>query len=350
MKNRDKKCFALAFCSIILCFSVFLVAKGGRAVKNQYFDKQVEAAQMMQDCMDAVKSYKQELGIPLFEGDYFATGMLGEEFNTITTSLGELTAKRTTADKDMAALVVKMFYEAGLKEGDKVGAGFSGSFPSMNIAVLCAAQAMGLEVVAITSVGASTYGANNPQLTFPEMLHKLHQDGLTSIDSKFVTLGGDYDTGVNMDPELLEDIAKRLEAIGISIYKEKDLEKNIAYRMESYGKINCFVAVGGNVTTAGTAQTAITLGQGVLDTDTSYGKIDKKSGLIQHYLAKDIPVINILNIKRIAASYGMPFDPVKQTEIGVGNIYFGVSYPKLAIAISLSITAIVLLYIKKKRW
>ena len=36
-----------------------------------------------------------------------------------------------TFPPDMAALCVRMLYEAGVRPGDTVGAGFSGSFPGM---------------------------------------------------------------------------------------------------------------------------------------------------------------------------------------------------------------------------
>lgn len=346
MEKDKRKLIILSFCCLLLLSAVFFVAKGGTKVKTPYYDTQILAAEKMQLCMDAIKGYKQELLIPMSPHEYFATGMLGDEFNFITTSLGELSAKRTTANPDMAALLVKMFHQVGLEKGDRIGAGFSGSFPSMNIAVICAAQAMGLEVIPITSVGASTYGANNPEISFPEMLHRLYKDGLVYTDSKFVTLGGDYDIGVNMDEELLGEIIKRLEDIGATIYKEKSLEKNVAHRLESYGEISCFVAVGGNVTTAGTAEGAVTLGQGVLEEHTSYGRIDAKSGVIQHYLSQEIRVINILNIKKIASGYGIPFDPLQKTEIGKGNIYFGNSYSKLAIALTLVASVGILIFVK----
>ncbi|MEG2930052.1 MAG: poly-gamma-glutamate system protein, partial [Oscillospiraceae bacterium] len=167
MKKETKKTLLLALCALAVGASMLLAASGGRAVKTDYYDTQVKAAQQLQRCMERVKLYKQELSIPLSPDEYFDTGMLGEQYNFITTSIGELGAKRTSANPDMAALAVKMFYEAGLKKGDRIGAGFSGSFPCLNLAVICAAQVMEIEIVPITSVGASTYGANNPQLSFP---------------------------------------------------------------------------------------------------------------------------------------------------------------------------------------
>lgn len=86
--------------------------------------------------MEAVRGYREELGLPLSPGDFHKTGLIGEEYTDITTTLGSIEAKRTAADPDMAALLVRMFSEAGLRSGDRVGAGFFRVFPSLNLAVL----------------------------------------------------------------------------------------------------------------------------------------------------------------------------------------------------------------------
>ena len=58
-----------------------------------------------------------------------------------------------------------------------IGAGFSGSFPTLNLAVLAAGEAMNVKVIYIASMGASTFGANQPQFTFPDMVCRLYLDG-----------------------------------------------------------------------------------------------------------------------------------------------------------------------------
>ena len=146
--------------------------------KTEYYDTQVAAARQLEACFAAVRGYKEALGVPLSEDDLHHTGMIGLPYTGITTTVGALEAKRTAAWPDMAALCVRMLHEAGVRPGDTVGAGFSGSFPGLNLAVVTACESMGVELICISSVGASTYGANNPELTFPEMLHRLAQDGL----------------------------------------------------------------------------------------------------------------------------------------------------------------------------
>ena len=104
--------------------------------------QQLDAAQRMLRCMEAVRSYKEELRIPLSPEDLHGTGLIGEDYNANTTTAGILEAKRTTASTDMAALMVVLLNEAGIRSGDRVGAVMSGSFPGMNLALMSACAAM----------------------------------------------------------------------------------------------------------------------------------------------------------------------------------------------------------------
>ena len=306
-----------------------------------YYETQLEAARRLEDCFAAVRGYREELGIPMSEDDLHRTGMIGLPYTGITTTQGALEAKRTT---DMAALCVRMLYEAGVRPGDTVGAGFSGSFPGMDLAVVTACESMGVELVCIASVGASTYGANLPELTFPEMLDRLERDGLISTKSAAVTMGGYHDVGEDMDPQLAEDVRLRLREAGLNLVEEPDFAANIAWREELYraaGPIDCFVAVGGNVTSLGRGEGGVSLGQGVLHPAGAV-RVNEDSGLVQRYLAQDLPVVNLLNIKKLMADYGMPFDPAVWPPEGTSSAYTTLQYDRRWLAVGLGGTAAVL--------
>ncbi len=322
--KRERNALLVAVC-LLLSATVVFVSNGGSAKRDSYYEEKLAAAERMQLCMDAVKGYKQELGIHVNPLDINKTGMIGEEYNGITTTLGDLQAKRTTADSDMAALAVQLLHEAGVQRGDTVGAGFSGSFPAMNLAVLSACAEMGVNVVYITSVGASTYGANNPKLTFPDMVWRLVEDGLLPTNAAAFTLGGDSDNGVGMESHVLTEIEHRLEDCGIRLLREPVFSQNLAVRMEIYdrlGPISCFIGVGGNITSIGKGEAAT--GQGVLKNSTIL--LDEKSGLLDIYRARGIKVINLLNIKKLVAEYGLPFDPMTPSVPGNSAIYYSVRY------------------------
>lgn len=319
----------LAAALVLICAAAGAASRAQIEGPTEYYQTQVQAARQLEACFQAVKGYKQELGLPLNEQDLHQTGMIGESYTEITTTLGAPEAKRTTAWPDMAALCVRLLYEAGVRPGDTVGAGFSGSFPGMNLAVVVACESMEVELVCITSVGASTYGANNPELTFPEMMWRLEQDGLIKTQSAAVTMGGTNDVGEDMEKQTAAEIRARLAGLKLSPADYPEFSENLTWRQELYRTygIDCFVAVGGNVTSLGRGESGISLGQGVLQPNRP-PRLDENSGLIQYYLANDLPVINLLNIKQLVAEYGLPYDPVDWPEIGQSAVYWDIYTPK----------------------
>ena len=224
--KRERKLLALLLACALLAWGTAALAAGqGRRTETGYAAVQLAAADLLEDCFRQVRTYKEELGIPLSELDYHQTGMIGESYTGITTTLGAIEAKRTTAWPEMGALCVRLLHEAGVRSGDTVGAGFSGSFPAMDLAVIAACQVMGVELIYISSVGASTYGANHPALTFPEMAHRLVEDGLLETDSAAVTLGGGGDVGGGMDPACAEEIRGRLAEAGLHVQDRRETRK-----------------------------------------------------------------------------------------------------------------------------
>lgn len=329
---------------------VYFVSANAKRIPTDCYDMQIDARRRMERCMEAVRSYKAELNIPLAAEDIHKTGLIGGEYSEITTTLGSIEAKRTAASPDMAALLVRMLYDAGLKTGDSVGAGFSGSFPSLNLAVICACDAMGLKITYISSVGASTYGANAPELTFPDMAHRLYMDKLISCDSALVTPGGDNDDAYGVfDEAVFDRVLERLASLGIPTMREPDYLKNISARRAVYEKngIDCFVAAGGNITSMGKGDRALKLGQGLLQSRRfNKAVVDDNSGLVERYMAEGIPVINLLNIKKIAADYCIPFDPAVLPPEGESEIYWQVEFPKAALIAALVFGAALLIAVK----
>lgn len=322
-----RKKLALLAAVIWLAAGIALTLANVSEKRADDYDVKLAAAALMERWMDAVKGYKAEAGLELVPEDIHRTGLLGEPYTEITTTHGALEAKRTTANPDMAALMVQMLTEAGIRPGDTVGAGFSGSFPAMNLAVLAACQTMGVQCVYIASVGASTYGANQPELTFPDMVYRLYQDGLLDYPPSLVTPGGRDDCGLDMNEELREQALDRIAGYGAEIMREADFEANIQARMAVYGEagpIKCFIGVGGNLTTTGPGGQAVSYG---LIPAGKIRTLDKNSGLLQRYNAQGLPVLHLLNIKQLVADYGLAYDPESLLPPGGSAVYYAAAYP-----------------------
>lgn len=325
--GRRRLALILSAILLISCTAVTILLQ--KRIPAQDYARKLDAAEYMAACMDAVREYKRELGLSLSPEDLHHTGMIGTSWSPITTTSGALEAKRSSANPDMAALMVQLLGEAGVEPGDVVGAGFSGSFPALNLAVLAACRAMDVEVIYIASVGASTYGANQIELTFPHMAHRLAAEGLIDCPPAMTSLGGDMDCGLDMPEEIRRQMLLELEQYQAPVLYEEDFDANVLRRMELYeqlGPIDCFVGVGGNMTTSGRNETQ--LGWGVIDPE-HIPEINEGSGLVERYAAQGIAVIHLLNVKQLVADYGLPYDPETLCAPGESDIFFETRFPIL---------------------
>lgn len=349
-KLNKKQYLILAAGLILALLCVFLTLKSGRSAPKDMYSEALEAAEKMQKCMDAVKTEKYNRGIVIPPEDRFSTGLIGEDFNFITTTLGDISAKRTTANPDMAAMMVFMLDEAGLSEGDTLGCNFSGSFPSLNIATICACDALGIKPVYICSCGASTWGANNPELCFPEMAALLYEKHLISTPPALITPGGGDDVGSGMDPDMLGEIWSRVESLGYPLMVERDFGKNISERQKLFDSagIGCFISVGGNITSLGYNMITDTIGQGILNA--RINTINAGSGLLEIYLNRGVSSILLLNIRQLAADRGFAFDPDSLAIPGTSSMYYKTVYSKLIIWVGLaSELALLILYRREEK-
>lgn len=318
---------SIAAAAAVLLLAVALTFSGVKRAPAPDYEQKLAAAELMRACMDRIRSYKEEAGLTLAEEDIHGTWLIGAPYTMVTTTIGALEAKRTTANPDMAALAVQLLREAGVKPGDRVGAAFSGSFPGLNLAVLSACQVMEVDLAYICSAGSSTYGANQPELTFPEMAHRLVEDGLLSQDGIAVSMGGDFDCGMEMYPDLRDEILTRLKNLGPPLIWEEDYQTNLTLRRTYYeegGPIRCFIGVGGSVTTLGLVEDQLDCG---VTQPYTIQTVTKNSGLMEIYNAEGLPVIHLLNVKRLAADYGLAFDPQQLPPPGESAVYFTAQYP-----------------------
>ncbi|MEA4847064.1 MAG: poly-gamma-glutamate system protein, partial [Clostridiaceae bacterium] len=76
----------------------------------------------------------------------------------------------------------------------------------------------------------------------------------------------------------------------------------------------------------------------------------KEKGLIQEFLHRGVPVINLLNIKSLAVQYGVPVDPYPMPAVGKGDIFYEYRYPYPLIAAILGLAlSILVIYGRRVR-
>jgi poly-gamma-glutamate system protein len=275
------------------------------------------AAQRMELAMRVLREERLNRGIPIDpEVDPNATGLIGSEHTAITTTLGYLPAKRTSANPNMAGAMVEMLGRAGAKPGDCAAVGFSGSFPALNTAVLCAIQAMELKPVIVSSVGASSYGANDPRFTWLDMEQALHERGLFPWRAAAVAPGGVFSIPALFGDEGIREMQAAVARSGRPALDEQGdetLPSDVARRMVLYwtacgGRPAVFINVGGSLPALGNCPQAHALPTGLLPP--GIRSTDPGCGVIFRMAAAGVPVIHLLDIRKIARDYGLPVDPV----------------------------------------
>lgn len=325
----------LVFIFIFLGSGLFLTEMCKTKIPTPYYQLQLQAAQLMREATKAIKEGREAKGIPIDEQlDPNRTGLIGEEFTQLTTTLGNLSAKRTSTNPDFAALMVKYFYEANLKPGDVIAIGSSGSFPALILATLSACQVMQITPITIYALGASEYGATIPEFTFLDMLEILNKKNILNFRLAAISMGGNQDQAEGMFyPDSKKIIKHIAEQSGITFINKGSLRDNILERLKIYqensgGKpINLFVNIGGASANFGNTLNSITFPNGLVQ-----GNIDipdhPEKGLIFEFLEMGTPVVHLLNIRDLAIKNGLPVDPVPLPKIGQSAIFFQYRYPK----------------------
>ena len=311
------------------------------------YDMKIKAANLMKESMVELKNVRMEAGVFIDdENDPNETGLVGSPFSLITTDEGDLDAKLTTLDPNFSAGMVELMLRMSLQEGDTIAILLTGSMPGANIAVLTAANAMGLIPMVITSVGASQWGANHADFTWLDMESILFNKGLINSRSVAASVGGRNDMGRLLSPAGREIIISNIENYNIPLIRKNRLAENIDERMklfESFNKITNYSAminVGGGVASLGTSFNSKLLPAGIVNRS-DVVNISIRDGGIEGGLAKfakkNVPVLHVLNIKSLTEQLGMPFAPIPIPEVGSGVLYAEEKYNILIATVCLFI-------------
>jgi poly-gamma-glutamate system protein len=323
---------------------------------TSYYTEQIQAAQLMKSSLEAIKKERLKRTISLDVGlDPNQTGIIGKEYTQLTTTLGNLEAKRTSTNPAFAALLVKYFKEANLKKGDVIAIGASGSFPALILAALSAARVLELEPLLIYSVGSSEYGANIPEFTFTQMLNSLNEKNIIPYKLLAISMGGDLDQAEGMFyPDSQDTIKKIVQDSGTLVIDADSIEENILQRMQLYKKsakeqlIKAFVNIGGATPNYGNTNASITYPNGLVISGPEIPDHPER-GLIFEYQNLGIPIIHLLNIRDLAVKNGLPIDPTPLPEIGEGGVYWRTAYNKYIIILVIAIEFFYLFWALVKR-
>ncbi len=286
----------------------------------------LEAATVQAAAIAAVRAERLARGIPIDpETDRNLTGLIGDDYTGLTSTLGSLGAKRSAATPEAAALLVRLLREAGVTQGSRVAVNASGSFPGFALAAIAACGALEAEAVIVLSLGSSTWGANRPDFTVADIVLAAMDHGAFPpgyrVTLAAVTPGGSDDRGLDLDRELLEAALARVADHGVPVLRPASLQESVSLRMalfRSGGEPDLLLTIGGNYASTG-ADPELALLSGLIKNSSSVSA--QGTGLVQEFLRAGKPVVQVLNVGSLFARYGTPFDPYPLRPVGTGRVY-----------------------------
>jgi poly-gamma-glutamate system protein len=331
----------------ILALICFLVAINSKTINiSPTYNDKVEAAELMKKSMNVLKEFRMENSVFVdIENDPNETGLIGSPFSLITTDEGDLDAKLTTLDPNFSAAMVDLMYQINLSNGDTVALLMTGSMPGANMAILNACEALGVHPVAITSIGASQWGANHIDFTWLDMESILYENKLIPARSIAASIGGRNDMGRLLSPAGRKLIMENIESHKLPLIHRNRLDENIQDRLDIFKSIqpisqyNAVINVGGGVASLGTSFNLKLLPPGVVNRAdlTNIVRPGGIEGVMAKFVKANVPALHILNIRPLIRQFNMPFAPIPIPEIGSGSLYAEERYNLLVTTICLLI-------------
>jgi poly-gamma-glutamate system protein len=338
----------LAFiCLILLTINMLYVEQH----EHPCYEKMIHAARRMNAAISQVQKLRKEKGLSVdLSLDPIHSGFIGVEFSPITTTVGNLTAKQTAVNPDFAALYIHWFNQLGMKNNDRLVIHASASFPALSIAAIIAAEVYGLQPVIFSSAGASSFGANLPEFTYWDIEHSLFQDGIIHHHTQYATPGGQNDNGMSFWPGGMQIVVNAAQRIQYNLHIPQNLDSAITEKIniiEHIPDLQLFVNIGGNQAATGRSSCSLKIPVGLI---TSPLDCDAQSrGLIHLVSMKGIPVIHMLQIRDIAAEYGLSLDPLRDMDPGNSGIYFTYTHSRWLPAVSILFVILNLIIISRIR-
>jgi len=295
---------------------------------HSQFAEMLMAARSMQAASRVLWLEKETRGLtPPAQADPNRTGMIGQEYTPITTTLGELAAKRTTTNPDFAAALIRQIAPLGLARGTPVVIVVSASFVGGDVAAIAAVEMLGLRPIVIASLSASMWGANEPEFNLLDMLAALRERNVIRTRAVAAVLGGGGAVGGSMDPDGIAALRRSAARDGVPIVEARP----VAALMDALlAQINAaaggarpglVINVGGALIGLGSCRESHELPPGL--TRQAPPCSDGTPGLAMRLAAEGAPILHIINIRRLAIEWGLPFDPAPLPIPGNNRAIYG---------------------------
>jgi poly-gamma-glutamate system protein len=322
---------ALVLIALISLTGLFLVESFRVTQKRPYFAEKMAASELAAQAMERVYLARTQLGPEINPiTDPAQSGMIGLSMSPATSISGDLTAKQTTANPNFAAVVIDMLKRAGVKEGDAVAVGCSGSFPALNICAYAALETLKTKPIVITSAASSQWGANVPNLLWIDMERMLQEEGIFQTRCVAASFGGYEDRGLGLTEEGRKLVKEVIDRNALPFIQPADFTRSVDQRMQIYQKhagrspIKAYINIGGGTVSVGRSVGKRLFRPGLNQRPPS--RLQRVDGVMPRFIRQGIPVIHLEQITDVAERYGLPIAPTTMPEVGEASVFVGSDY------------------------
>ena len=340
-----KRTYILVLVAMINLLLVYISYQSYSFTKSKDYELKIEAATIMKNALDLTKGLDEPKVI-----DRFKSGLVGVDStdSQMTTKRGSLESKVATTNPNFAAVFIDWFSTIGISSDisntpDTIAASITGSFPGANIAFLAACKASNVYPVIISSIGSSSWGANQIDKTWIEIENTLLDANFFSYRSKAFSLGGDNDQLDELPIDIKQMLENKIIKNNYDIISDDQMQGAVNKRIRKYkeqsSNYKAYVNIGGSSASLGDSTTSKMYLPGLifgkdeaiadaLD-DEYYDEYEYEQEIIpvvEYFLSEQkIPVINVRNINNLCEWYGLPYSNLSfnddNLKIGAGDLF-----------------------------
>ena len=344
----------LVVVAIINLLLVFVSYKSSLFERPDDYNLKIKASTIMKEALEHTNRLNRGLeqgGLdPL---DNFNSGLIGVDSteSSMTTKRGFLNSKRAVTNPNFASVFIDLFSRINLPSvdlniRDTIAVSLTGSFPGANIALLSACKATNIHPIIISSIGSSSWGANQIEKTWLDIESHLLNKNYFNYRSLAFSLGGDNDRLDELDKNTRQLLIDKIINNNYPLIQDSTLDESILSRMKIYNlksnNYRAYVNIGGSSVSLGDTTISkmylpgLIYGKDLAIEDAIDDEYEQKYKqelvpVIDYFLEeKKIPVINIRNINNLCDWYNLPYQQGDYTEdameLGKGKL-FGINIP-----------------------
>jgi poly-gamma-glutamate system protein len=183
---------------------------------------------------------------------------------------------------------------------------------------------------------------------WPDMEHKLRDEGVFDIKSIACSIGGVQDRGFGLTEDGLKLVRHCIERNGLSPFRadaavpitspkalenlKLDFTENVNERMQRYKDaaegmpIKAYINVGGGTISVGKNIGKQTFHPGLNRKPPA--NVRRVDGVMPRFINQNVPVIHLVHINTLANRYSLPLEPPTMPSLGEGGVFEGVDYSK----------------------